>query len=113
MTSWVIVSDGREAAANDASNRARPKSSTLTRFSGAISDIRRLDVAMHDANGVSCLHASAISASDRQCFGQWHLPAADPLGERRALHQLHDDDGPAGSLLQAENGGNIGVVERG
>ena len=68
---------------------------------------------MHDANGVSGFQRIGDLASDRQCFGQWHLPAADPLGERRALHQLHDDDGPAGSLLQAENGGNIGVVERG
>ena len=40
--------------------------------------------------------------------------AAQPVGQRLALDQLHDEDGHAAiGLLEAVEGGDTGVVERG
>ena len=77
-------------------------------------DVRRLDVAVHDAarvrglEGIGDLRRRDRAAS-RACSG----PAAEPVPQRLALEQLHGDERLALVLADVVDRADVGVLERG
>ena len=73
-------------------------------------DVRRLDVAMHDALAVRGIQGIGHGEGDVDEDRDVHRAASEPLLERLALEQLHRDERRIGADIV--DGADIGVVER-
>ncbi len=80
-------------------------------------DVRRLEVAVHDARLVGGLESLGDLRAQRQDFldvvGTGRTPGSDPLLEGFSLHQFHGEEADAVGLLEAVHGREVGVIERG
>ena len=70
-----------------------PKSSTRTRPSAGIRDVRRLDVPVHQSAGVRGIERGRHLLPDLDDLLDGHGAVRDPVGEARAGQELHDDVG--------------------
>ena len=93
MAGDVIVGDAshRRVRPIGSSAFANPKSSTFTVPSGAHLDVRGLQIAMDDALLVRGFERFRDLLRDRKCFIHRIGPLRDPVSERRAFDQLHDE----------------------
>ena len=79
------------SSAIDATVRARPKSSSFTPLRGE-EDVRRLQIAVHDAAAVQRRQRRQDRQLRRRRLGDGHGPAGQPLGERLAVEQFHAEE---------------------
>ena len=75
--------------------------------------VARLHVAVDDPRRVGHGQGVGDLDGDGQSTQRLQRAAAHQLLERRPLDVLHDDVGEAARLSHVEDGGNVGVVERG
>src|SRR5271156_4432051 len=76
--------------------------------------IRRLDVAVENAVGVSLRQAGAHLAGDVDGLARGKRSVADAICQRTALVEGHDDEnGTIFSMLNAMDDADVGMVERG
>ena len=111
MPGMVSKADIVASAAGRSIRFARPKSSTFTRPSGD-HDVRRLDVAMHDAGGVRGLERRGDLCPVLQRSRQRQRPLAEQCGERYAVDELHGDEGRPLVLADFVNRDDVGMVQR-
>ena len=100
-----------------AATLARPKSISLGSISFSVSgdedDVRRLDVAMHDAALVRRLERPAEPLGDVHGVDRRQpLLVADDLRQRRPAHVLHDDEGRIADD-EIEEAGDVAVLDGG
>ena len=67
---------------------------------------------MHDALGVGRLDRAGQLSGLMQGLGDGQASTAEPLGQRLALDQFHDQRGAARALFDAVNRGDVGVIQR-
>ena len=80
---------------------------------GAHLDVRGLQIAVDDALLVRGFERVGDLPGDRQRLSERHRPARDPLREILALDQLQHEGLDAVGLLEAVNGADVGMIERG
>jgi hypothetical protein len=76
-------------------------------------NVRRLQVAMDDAVLMCSFQRLRDLACDIESFGKGNGAAGNPIGQRLALDQLHDDDLQAVGFLEAVDRGDVRVIEAG
>ena len=67
---------------------------------------------MHDALGVGRLDRAGQLSSLMQRLDDGQSSTAEPLGQRLALDQFHDQRSTASALFDAVNRGDVGVIQR-
>ena len=67
---------------------------------------------MHDAFGMGRLDRAGQLSGLMQGFGDGQASTAEPLSQRLALDQFHDQRGTASALFDAVNRGDVGVIQR-
>jgi hypothetical protein len=93
---------------------ARPKSVTFAVPSAARRHVRRLQVAVDDAPGVGVGDGPGQLLGDGRGVRRRGRPAAaDPLGERRPVHELEGEVGQPGGLAHVEDLDDVRVLEPG
>ena len=110
--------DGRGKRRVDrASGRFRdPRESEVEHFDGTVGpdlDVGWLQVPMDDARFVRRLQARRDAGGDRKSLVDRQRSGGEPFGERRPLDELHDEEARFSLILEAIDGGNIGVIESG
>ncbi len=75
--------------------------------------VRGFEVAVDDPLLVRVLERFCHLASDRQRLADRDRPLLETFEERRALSHLHDQGPRPARILDAVDGGDVGVVERG
>jgi len=68
---------------------------------------------MHDAFDVGGVERIGNLDREREKGLKLHGAPGDPVLERRALEEFHDDEGPAAFLADLVDGADIGMVEGG
>ena len=76
-------------------------------------EIRRLDVAVHDALGVGRFERVGDLNGQRQQLLHFHRLPGHLLRQGLALQQLHDDEVAALVLLDRVDGADVGMIEGG
>ena len=76
-------------------------------------DVRRLDVAMHDALGVRRIQRVGKLDAQVQNFVGLEGLGADAVLEGLPLQQFHGDERPAFVLVDVVDGADVGVIEGG
>ncbi len=74
-------------------------------------DIRRLDVAMHDARRVRGIQGIGDFNGQRQRGFQFQRFLRHALPQRHSLHELHGDEDVAVLLADFVNCADVGMVE--
>ena len=75
-------------------------------------DVGRLEVAVDDALGMRRLETLGDLDEERQRLLEGNGAALDAIGECRALDHLHGQEVRRVGLLEAVDGGDVGMVER-
>ena len=76
-------------------------------------DVGGLQIPVDDPLRVGCFERIGNLPEDWQRFIECERAACDPVGERRPLDQLESQRVDAVRLLEAENRGDVGMVQRG
>ncbi len=90
---------------------ARPKSSTFTTPIRAQFDVGGLQVAVDDALLVRGFEGFGDLFGDGERLIDRNRTLRDAVGERRPLDQFHDEGMDTAGLLEAVDGGDVGVVQ--
>ena len=102
---------------------AIPKSMSFHRAVEADHDVRRRDIAVHDAERFVELAEASVDVSERlrqrESRGQRFALREPPRGRRAcatqelvesdSVHVLHDQPGNAAAFLEADHGNDVGV----
>jgi hypothetical protein len=67
---------------------------------------------VHDASVVGCFQGLRDLQSDGHGFIEGQTTPLDPLGERFALYQFHDQEVAVAIVLDLIDGGDIRVIQR-
>ncbi len=110
----VMVGENEESTARSARLHAarEPEVEDLDRAVGAKLDVRRLQVAMHDAGAMRRLQGRGDLARHRQRFVDRQRARGEPFGERLSFDQLQDQELRAVLILEPVDRGDVWVVER-
>ena len=92
---------------------ARPKSSTLTTPAGVTLMFAGLRSRWTMPLSCAAARASAICRAVSRTSVDADAPALDAVGERRSLHQLQHERGRGALVLDAVDGADVRMVERG
>jgi hypothetical protein len=76
-------------------------------------DVRRLDVAVHDALGVRCIQCLGYIDCDREQLFHLQWPIADQMFQGLALQVLHDNEGLVAVFPDVINGADVGMIQGG
>ncbi len=74
-------------------------------------DIRRLDIAMHDALGMRRVQGVGDLDAQREDGFQLHRAGGDVMLERRTFQVLHGDESFAVLLANVVDGADVGMIE--
>jgi hypothetical protein len=84
----------------------------LHRAVGADLDVGRLQIPVDDSLLVRRVQSLDDLSGDRQCFAHRYGARREPIGERRALHELEDERRGSGAFFDTIDGRNVGMVQR-
>src|SRR5262245_16342688 len=76
-------------------------------------DVRRLEIAMHDAAAVEGAEGTEHPERHRHRFVERHGAVAQPVGERLSVEQLHDDEDVVAGFADIEDLADRGMVDAG
>jgi hypothetical protein len=95
------------------SNLGQPKIQNLRVTALGYKQVRRLDVAMHNAFGMRRIERVRHFQAQSQHRFQFHRPRPDAMLQRHPVEKLHGDERLAFFLVNLVDGADIGMVQRG
>ena len=91
----------------------QPKVENLGGSARGHKNVRRLDVAMHDALGVRGIQRFGHVNADREQRLHLQRPVADEMFQGLAFQVLHDNEGLVALFPDVVNSADVGMIERG
>jgi hypothetical protein len=85
----------------------------LTVPAGVTLDVGRFQIAMDDPLLVGGIERIRDLPRQGERLCERHRATREPVGQRLAVHQLHDERADVGAVLDAIDRRDVGVIERG